>query len=143
MPDIVHDFFIKASTGKVFDGIATPAGLDKWWTEKSSGKMGLGEEFKLEFGPEYVWKATVTKCVPPGEFELVMTNADDDWKGTKVGFQLKNSGGGSQVRFYHIGWPEQNEHYRISCFCWAMYLRILKLSLENGLAVPYKDRLNV
>jgi len=48
----------------------------------------------------------------------------------------------TEVHFYHKGWPQNNEHYRISCYCWAMYLRILKRYLEYGEQVPYENRLN-
>ncbi len=48
-----------------------------------------------------------------------------------------------EVSFYHMGWPENNEHFRISCYCWAMYLRILKRYIEYGEKVPYKSRLSV
>ena len=73
----------------------------------------------------------------------MLTKADDDWKGTRVGFHLAAIEGGTQVRFHHTGWPRLNEHYRISCYCWAMYLRILKRYVEHGEAVPYDQRLDV
>jgi len=85
----------------------------------------------------------VTECVPLERFELEMTLADDDWAGTRVGFRLSPVEGGTQVRFHHTGWPHLNEHYRISCYCWAMYLRILKRCLEHGEQVPYAKRLDV
>jgi hypothetical protein len=34
------------------------------------------------------------------------------------------------------------ERYRISSNCWAMYLRILRRSLEHGESVPYEKRLD-
>ncbi len=49
----------------------------------------------------------------------------------------------TQVRFYHRGWPVETEHYRISCYCWAMYLRVMKRYLEHGEIVPYERRLDV
>ena len=39
------------------------------------------------------------------------------------------------------GWPSANEHCRISSYCWAMYLRILRRFLEHGEVVPYEARL--
>jgi hypothetical protein len=60
-----------------------------------------------------------------------------------VGFELEEAGGETQVRFHHLGWPAANDHYRISCYCWAMYLRILKRYLEYGELVPYEKRLEV
>jgi hypothetical protein len=72
-----------------------------------------------------------------------MTRADDDWLGTRVGFRLEPRDGATWVHFYHTGWPTANEHHRISCHCWAMYLRLLRRHLEHGESVPYEDRLDV
>jgi uncharacterized protein YndB with AHSA1/START domain len=143
MADIFHDFIIKAPASKVFDAMATSGGLEKWWTKKSSGKPAIGEEYALGFGPDYNWKAIVSKYIPGKEFEVRMTTPDPDWEGTRVGFQVNEKQGVSQVKFYHQGWPSVNEHYRISTYCWAMYLRVLKRFLEKGEEVPYESRLEV
>jgi hypothetical protein len=47
-------------------------------------------------------------------------------------FLLSGRAGGSQVRFYHEGWPSPNDHWRTSCFCWAMYCVCLRRFLEHG-----------
>jgi len=49
----------------------------------------------------------------------------------------------TQVHFHHTGWPDADDHYRVSCYCWAMYLRLLKRYLEHDEVVPYEDRLDV
>ncbi|MBK8405323.1 MAG: SRPBCC domain-containing protein [Saprospiraceae bacterium] len=77
------------------------------------------------------------------EFELTMQTSDQDWDGSKVGFRLTDKNNVTEIQFYHTGWKEANEHYRISNYCWAMYLRLLKRCLEFGEFVPYADRLNV
>jgi hypothetical protein len=43
-----------------------------------------------------------------------------------------------ELRMTHAdrGWPEANGHYRTSCHCWALYLRILRRYLEFGETVP-------
>lgn len=143
MPDIHHTFPINASPEKVFEGISSPSGLDAWWSKTSEGSPEIGSAYKLDFGPGYVWKAIVTKANTNNEFELQMTDADADWVDTKIGFSLKDKGNATEVNFYHTGWPQNNEHYRISSYCWAMYLRILKRNLEFGEHVPYEKRLSV
>jgi uncharacterized protein YndB with AHSA1/START domain len=143
MPDILHDFPIKSPPARVFQAVSTPGGLDAWWTDRSSGNPVEGAEYELWFGPEYDWRARVTRCVPDSEFELQMVRADNDWIDTRVGFRLETRAGGTWVRFYHAGWPVANEHYRISNNCWAMYLRILRRHLEHGESVPYESRLDV
>jgi hypothetical protein len=67
--------------------------------------------------------------------------ANPNWKGTRVGFCLHGEQT-TNVRFYHTGWPMANEHWRISCYCRAMYLRILRRYLEHGESVPYETRLD-
>jgi hypothetical protein len=107
------------------------------------GKPVLGSEYELWFGPEYDWRANVTKSAPPRHFELEIVRADPDWVGTRVGFELESGGDATQVRFYHVGWTQPNAHYRTSCYCWPMYLRILRRYLEYGELVPYERRLDV
>ena len=79
MADIYQDFPINSSVEKVFGAISTAAGLDQWWTKRSAGQPILGQEYELWFGPEYDWRATVTKCLIDKEFELTMTHSDADW----------------------------------------------------------------
>lgn len=144
MPDIIHEFSVKAPEQSVFEMFATPAGLDKWWTKTSSGEAKLGAVYRLDFGPGYEWKAKVTECAAGLAFELQMTDAHEDWMGSKVGCKLSKEGqAGTSVLFHHKVWPQANEHWRVSNFCWAMYLRILRRSLEYGDVVPYEKRLDV
>jgi uncharacterized protein YndB with AHSA1/START domain len=39
MPDIHHDFPIKASIERVFEAIRTPRGLDAWWVVRLLGDV--------------------------------------------------------------------------------------------------------
>ncbi len=143
MADIIHEFFVKNSREHVYEMFATPDGLNRWWTKEASGEPRVGAEFRLFFGPKYDWKARVTRCVPGSEFELQVTQADEDWKGTRVGCRLAaEKEGVTRVHFYHIGWPQQNEHWRISNYCWAIYLRLLRRYLEHGDSVAYEKRLD-
>ncbi|HXM35909.1 MAG TPA: SRPBCC domain-containing protein [Pyrinomonadaceae bacterium] len=142
MADIVHNFPIKAPASQVFQAISTPTGLDSWWTKRSKGEPVEGAGYELWFGPEYDWRALVSRCVPETEFELEVTNAPEDWQGTRVGFLLEERGETTEVKFHHSGWPEPNNHYQVSCYCWAMYLRLLKRYVENAEFVPYEERLD-
>jgi len=142
MPDIIQEFAIKAPRHSVFQAVSTPAGLDTWWTKASSGAPAEGEQYELGFGPGYDWRAVVVRCTPDTEFELKITDAHEDWQNTRVGFQLEEADGVTKARFYHTGWPESNEHYKVSCYCWAMYLRLLKRYVERGEVVPYDERLD-
>jgi uncharacterized protein YndB with AHSA1/START domain len=142
MADIIHEFPVKAIPEQVFQLFSTASGLEKWWTKTSSGESREGSTLRLYFGPQFDWQARVTRHVPPSSFELQITQAHPDWMGSRVGCELAPVGiGATLVRFYHTGWPEENEHWRVSCFCWAMYLRILRRNLEYGETVEYEKRL--
>ena len=103
MPDSFHDFPVRAAPARVFAAMTSPAGLDRWWTLRSAGTPRLGTDYVLDFGPEYVWRARVSRCVPDREFEWEFTEADPEWLGTKAGFQLTGTDGRTQVRFHHSG----------------------------------------
>ena len=140
MAEIFHQLAIKASAATVFDAISTPTGLDKWWTLRAKGNPGLDATYELYFGPGYDWRAVVSQFVPDREFELHMIQAMPDWVGARVGFLLSEENGITTVRFRHTGWPEPSEHFRISSYCWATYLRLLKRYLEHGEIVAYSER---
>ncbi len=140
MADIYHDFPVFAPTEKVFDAISSPGGVSAWWSISTKGRAIKNAEYRLDFGPEYQWRARVTECKIPSEFEWEITDADSDWTSTRVGFRLEAIEGGTQVRFHHTGWSEENDHFRRSNYCWAMYLRILKRYVELGEFVPYGKR---
>jgi len=143
MADIYHNFTINTPADKVFEAISRSEGLDKWWTKSSTVNPVKNGIYSLDFGPGYNWKAIVTEYLKDKLFELKMSEADADWLGTKIGFSLTNNESKTAVGFYHTGWPQENEHYKISSYCWAMYLRILKRYLEYGELVPYEKRLQV
>lgn len=143
MADIVQEFTVKAGPERVFQTMATPQGLAEWWTKTSAGEPRQGAEYTLTFGPEYDWRGRVARYAPNSAFELEISKADPDWTGTRVGCELRPEGKDStRVRFYHTGWPTENEHWRVSCYCWAMYLRIMRRYLEHGETVPYEHRID-
>jgi len=141
MADIVQDFPILVPPSRVFEGVSQPALLDQWWTLRSTGVAAVGAVYELDFGPSYLWRAIVRTCRRGELFELRITEADRDWTDTVIGFELEPSEAGTQVRFSHRGWPEANAHYRTSCHCWALYLRLLRRHLEHGDTVSYEKRL--
>ena len=143
MADIRLEFPVAGPVDDVFRAISTPAGLNAWWTMDAEGTAEIGDRYRLGFGPGYDWTGVVTKCQPGRTLEWRIENSMPDWEGTLVGFELEEKEGGTRVWFHHTGWPEANAHYGQSCYCWAMYLRIMKRWIEFGEEVPYSERLNV
>lgn len=126
MAAIYHQLEIKAPIENVFECVATPEGIAKWWTLHSTGTPQLKAEIEIDFGPEYKWKAIISKYKPQETVEYQMIISDNDWRNTKIGFNLQQNGEFTRLDFYHIDWPLANDHFKISSYCWAAYLRILK-----------------
>jgi uncharacterized protein YndB with AHSA1/START domain len=137
MPDIIHNFIIKAAPQKIFDAFCLPEGLDSWWPLSSAGSPQLGNSYTFYFGPEYDWRAEVVHQVPGKELTWKMTKTMDDWIGTQVGYKLEARDGGTFVHFFHKGWREASEHFGIATFCWGTLLNGLKQFVEKGIVVPH------
>ncbi|SFZ93882.1 Uncharacterized conserved protein YndB, AHSA1/START domain [Flaviramulus basaltis] len=138
--NIYHNFQIKTAPKEVFNAISQPKHLDNWWTLKSSGKPELNSEYNLNFTDTYNWFCKVSKVKENESFYLKMTDSDKDWNPTTFGFDLEPNINGAMVKFSHINWPENNDHFKHSSFCWAMLLSGLKNYLEKSIVIPFKDR---
>lgn len=137
---IYHDLYIKSTRQKVFDAITQPEHLNNWWPLKSTGEPVKGSKYNFYFTPEYDWYGEVSKVEEGKSFHIKMTNADDDWNPTSFGFDLQELEGGVDVKFWHVGWPECNHHFRRSSYCWAILLQGLKNYVEKGVIVPFEER---
>lgn len=144
MPDILHRLPIGGSIARVFSTIATPDGLNEWWTLDCDGVARQGETYRFGFGPGFEdWRGEVTRLDEGRAIEWTMTRADHDWTGTIVGIHLVPDGDRTFVEFSHRGWRDAGDHYRTTSCCWASYLRILRRYVEFGERVPYPVRLEV
>jgi len=137
---IYHDLMIDAPISKVFKAVSKPEHLINWWPLKCKGIPQVGAEYNFFFGNKYNWYAQVIAFKPNESFHIQMTKSDADWNDTKIGFDLEEVNDKVQLKFWHIAWPECNEHYRRSSFCWAMLLNDLKNYLERGLVIPFDQR---
>lgn len=140
MPDILHRFFVKATTQKIFEAFTSSNGLNSWWTKESSGEPILNETYRFYFTKEYDWRAKVTHVVPDKELTWQMTEAMHDWMPTQVGFKLTEENQGTAIYFFHTNWQQANEHFAISNFCWGQLLKGLKEYCETGVIVPFEKR---
>lgn len=143
MADILHRFPIHAPVARVFEAITTPKGLDAWWTLESEGQPVKGTDYRFYFDPQYDWHGVVTEAEPNRVIEWRFSDAEPDWTGTSLRIELAEKEGWTWVEFAHTGWADAGEHFRISSYCWAAYLRLLRLYVEEGQIAPYEKRLNV
>ncbi|MFI5311027.1 MAG: hypothetical protein ACHQQ3_07325 [Gemmatimonadales bacterium] len=90
------------------------------------------------------WPIFAALTTPEGLNEWwQIIDADQDWSDTRVRFELVPGTPATPVRFRHVGWRTNNDLYRVSCSCWAAYLRILRRWFEHGERVPHERRLEL
>jgi uncharacterized protein YndB with AHSA1/START domain len=137
---IHHDLLIKAPIHKIFEAITEPEHLINWWPLKCEGIPKENEDYNFFFASEYNWYGKVIKLEKNKSFYIKMTKSDADWDPTSFGFDLEQQKGDVLIKFWHVGWPECNAHFRRSSYCWAMLLNGLKNYVEKGIVVPFKER---
>lgn len=143
MNNINHILWVKAPIETVFEMITEPEKLSKWWPMGCLGQPEMGGLYQFDFGPEFKWEAVIIRFNSPAKLSWKMTKADQDWLNSVIHFDLREEEDFTKVRFQHRDWPEDNDHFRQSSYCWAMYLRCLKRYLEEGEEHPYELRSKV
>lgn len=137
---IFHDLIINSAASQVFDAVSHPNHLINWWPLKCTGTPEMGEIYNFYFAPEYDWYGEVIRIVPDKSFHIKMTKSDPDWDTTSFGFDIEEDRDKVKLCFSHIGWPEQNAHFRTTSYCWAMLLSGLKSYVEKGIILPFEER---
>ncbi len=137
---IYHNLLIKSPLEKVYEAVTNPVHLINWWPLKCTGNPLEGETYNFYFTPEYDWYGQVIKAEKNRSFHIKMIKSDEDWDPTSFGFDLEDLKDAVQIKFWHVGWPKCNEHFKRSSFCWAILLNGLKNYLEQGVIVPFDQR---
>jgi uncharacterized protein YndB with AHSA1/START domain len=137
---IYHDLIIDAPLAKAFTAVSDPVHLAKWWPLKCEGKPEPGGEYNFYFSPDYDWFGRVLEYSVNESFHVKMTIADADWSPTAFGFDMNEVNGCCLLKFWQIGWPQCNAHFRRSSFCWAILLKGLKNYVEQGIVIPFTER---
>ena len=131
MPDILHRFTIDAPRERVHDLIATPDGIESWWTGHPTSQDG--DTLGVFFGggdPAAVFE--VAEATPERIVWRVI-DGPDDWVGTTVTFALADrDDDGTTLLFTHADWREGNEFMAGCSSNWGAYLASLKAGAETG-----------
>lgn len=132
--EIFHEIPIKCKSSVLFDAITREDLISQWWLEGSKIKSVKGEtgvfplsdgsgkiEMKIEdisTGSSVCWK-----CID---------HKHKDWINTLVTFYIYEEEDNSVLQFRHSGWKTKDGVFgKVSFFWAALYLRNLKLILEN------------
>ena len=140
MVDILHRVGIKSSVDEAYEALATREGLAAWWTNNTQGESKVGGALRFRFsagGSEiggFDMKVLELQPAKRGLWQVV--DGPQEWIGTKISFDLKQSGDHAIVLFKHQGWKEPVEFMHHCSTKWATYLMSLKALLETRKGSP-------
>ena len=128
--------FTVAKTPK--EVFATINNVHGWWTgepgiEGSTNK--LGDEFTYRYAPHHYSKQKITEFIPGKKIVWLVVDSSinfvkdkNEWKGTKITFEIAKNGDKTEVRFTHVGLVPDIECYGACSNAWGSYI---KGSLRN------------
>ena len=140
MADILHRVGIKSNVDDVYQALATREGAAAWWTRNTQGESKTGGVLKFRFsagGAEIGgFDMRVVELQPGKRVLWQVIEGPEEWIGTKISFDLKQSGDHAIVLFKHQGWKEPVEFMHHCSTKWATYLMSLKSLVETGKGTP-------
>ena len=136
MPDILHKVGVKSSSlNDVYKALATVEGLSAWWTTTTPGESKVGGVLQFRFGANG-FDMKVLELQPAKRVLWQVVDGPQEWIGTKISFDLKQSGEHAIVLFKHQGWKEAVEFMHHCSTKWAIYLMSLKALVETRKGNP-------
>ena len=140
MVDILHRVGIKSSPDEVYKALTTREGLAAWWTNNTQGESKVGGVLQFRFSAGGVeiggFDMKVIELHPAKQVLWHVVDGPQEWIGTKISWELKQSSDHCIVLFKHQGWKEPVEFMHHCSTKWATYLMSLKSLLETGKGGP-------
>lgn len=136
MPDILHRVGVVSTPDAVYAALTTIDGLAGWWTRDATGHAATaGGVIHFDSIPGGL-DLKVLDASPGRLVRWEVTEGPKEWIGTRIGFELSQSGEYTVVLFKHAGWQEPVEFMHHCSTKWAIYLFSLKKLIETGKGNP-------
>ena len=144
MASIRHRVGIAAPQARVYEALTTKEGLSQWWTRDVDGDPSLGGTLRFFFSsPEPSAGMEVAELAPTEHVEWRCVQGPDEWVGTTLTFDLKDSAGETVVLFAHADWREPVEFMYHCSTKWGQLLLGLKTWLEGGASSVYPNGMRI
>lgn len=139
--DFTTTFITGKTAPEVFNAINNVYG---WWSEDFKGSsQKLNDEFEVRFGDVHYSRHKLTSVVENKKIEWLVTDSQlnflqnkTEWTGTKIFFEITETGNQTQVLFTHVGLTPERECYK-DCFKgWNYYLGSLQNLINTGQGQP-------
>lgn len=132
------EYALDQSPAEVFAAFTDPR---SWWSEDiQGGTRAAGDKFAYRYQDVHTCRIRLTEVEPErlvvwhvleNRFDFV--SDEKEWVGTDIRFEVSpREGGGSDVRFSHVGLVPAYECYDVCHDAWSFYIRT---SLRNLITV--------
>ena len=137
MVDILHRVGVKTPTPeKVYEALTTVEGLAAWWTVDTKGSGEPGGALRFRFPPVGGFDMEVVEAKPGERVLWRVVDGPEEWIGTTIDWELRQSGEYTIVLFKHQGWKEPVEFMHHCSTKWGSFLMSLKSLVETGEGAP-------
>jgi len=119
--------------------------VSEWWTDDLTGRsQKLNDEFAVQFGDVHKTGQKIIEFVPDEKVVWLVTESrlnfikdKQEWKNTKISFELSMQGDKTQIHFTHIGLVPEVECFNDCSKGWDYYIKgsLFKL-LTEGKGTP-------
>lgn len=138
MNKIIHVFDVKAPRDRVYEALATRAGLARWWTTEVTADVRVGGRIDFRFGTVFHPMMEVVRLDNGRAVEWKCVGGEKDWQDGRFVFALEDRGGMTLLRFTQDYAQELSDDvYGRFNFNWGYYLQSLKELCETGKGFPY------
>jgi hypothetical protein len=133
---------VNQSPKEVFDAINNVRG---WWSENIKGDtQNLNDEFSYKYKDVHHCTMKLIEVIPDQKVVWLVTDNyfnfikdQNEWKGTKVIFEISKKDNQTQLHFTHEGLVPAYECYDICFDAWTGYIQnSLRNLITNGKGTP-------
>ena len=105
--------------------------VSKWWTDDLTGSsQNLNDEFTVQFGDIHKTAQKIIEFVPDRKVVWLVTESrlnfiedKEEWKNTKISFELSGRGDKTEIHFTHIGLVPEVECFKSCSKGWDYYIK--------------------
>ncbi len=137
MAEIFHLIPINCPADQVFKAVSEQKGVRGWWTNETNIDCRVGGIAEFTFGSRYYNKMIIRTLSPPTLLEWECLEADPEWLGTKIRFELESKGNKTILKFKHSHWKEATDFFATCNHHWGHYMTSIKEYCETGKGRPY------
>jgi hypothetical protein len=122
------DITVSMSIHDTFNAINN---VSKWWTDDLTGSsQKLNDVFTVQFGDVHKTAQKIIEFDPDRKVVWLVTESrlnfiedEEEWKNTKISFELSGQGDKTEIHFTHIGLVPEVECFKSCSKGWDYYIK--------------------